>query len=124
MTVDDLMKLDIEFCELVSKKGAEVWANHFLDEGIMITKSGDNIVTEQKIYEVMKPFFEKKGNALTWSPESGGISDDGTLGYTFGKYIRQQMDENGVKNVETGRYTTLWRKLSEGKYKIELDMGN
>lgn len=124
MTVEHLMKLDIDFCDAVSKKGAQAWANHFLDEGIMVTKSGDNIVTEQKIYEVMKPFFEAKGASLTWAPEGGGISEDGTLGYTFGKYLRLTMNESNEKVTETGRYMTLWRRISVDTYKVEIDMGN
>lgn len=124
MTVEHLMNLDIAFCEAVSKKGAQAWGNQFKDDGIMLTKNGDNIITEQKIYEAMKPFFEGKGNSLMWSPEEGGISDDGTLGYTFGKYIRTVNSAEGEKTTETGRYMTVWRKIDANSYKVEVDMGN
>jgi dTDP-glucose pyrophosphorylase len=60
MTVNDLMNLDIEFCEKVSKMGATAWANQFVDEGSMIVKLGDNILGEVAIYELMKLFFQKK----------------------------------------------------------------
>lgn len=124
MTVDGLMKLDMAFCESVNKKGAESWANHFHEEGIMVTKVGDNIVSEEKIFRAMKPFFDVKGNALIWSPEGGGISDDETLGYTYGKYIRTTVDEEEGKRTDTGRYLTVWRQMAPGKYQVEIDMGN
>lgn len=123
MTVDRLIALDIEFCDSVSKLGASGWARHFKDDGIMLTKSGDNIISESSIYEAMKPFFSQSGNQLTWAPEGGGISMAGDLGYTFGKYIRITKTEQG-KQTDTGRYLTIWRKVSENTYKIELDMGN
>lgn len=123
MTVDQLMALDMSFCEEVSKKGAQAWANHFIDDGIMVVKSGDNIVTEASIYEAMKPFFAVKGNTLMWSPEGGSLSDDGTLGYTYGKYIRTVVVE-GKKEQQLGRYMTIWREIKPGTYKIEIDMGN
>lgn len=124
MTVQDLIQLDIDFCEKVSKLGATSWANHFSDDGMMIITTGDPIVSEVKIYEAMKPFFEKKGNTLTWFPENGGLSNEGDLGYTYGKYIRQSIDDQNKKMIETGRYISIWRKQSNGSYKIEVDFGN
>lgn len=124
MTVNDLMNLDILFCEKVSKLGATSWANHFMDDGVMVVKSGDNIIGEVSIYENMKPFFDSKGSSLSWSPENGGISSDGELGYTYGQYMREYKDEKGKKVLETGRYMTIWRRQPNGNYKIEVDMGN
>lgn len=124
MTVQELVKLDIDFCEKVSKLGSTAWANQFSDDGMMIISTGDPIVSEVKIYEAMKPFFEKKGNTLTWFPENGGISKDGDLGYTYGKYIRHYTDEHDKKVTETGRYISIWRRQSNGAYKIEVDFGN
>lgn len=124
MTIQKLMQLDIEFCEAVSKAGAEAWGKHFMQDGIMVTKSGDNIIGEPAVYSAMKPFFQQKGSSLTWSPENGGISDAGDLGYTYGKYIRQVRNEDGEKVISTGRYLTIWRKQANNTYQIELDMGN
>jgi len=124
MTVNDLLSLDIEFCEKVSKLGATAWANQFMNEGVMLIKLGDNILGEAAIYEQMKPFFQQKGASLLWSPEQGGLSEAGDLGYTYGKYIRQYKDDLGKKIVETGRYMTVWRRQPNGYYKIEVDMGN
>lgn len=124
MTVNDLMNLDIAFCENVSKLGATAWANQFMDEGLMVVKLGDNIFGEVAIYESMKPFFAQKGSSLLWSPENGGLSQEADLGYTYGKYIRQYHDDAGKKTIETGRYMTVWRRQPNGHYKIEVDMGN
>lgn len=60
MTVDKLMALDIEFCDTVSKLGATGWARHFKDDGIMLTKEGDNLISESNIYQAMKPFSLSK----------------------------------------------------------------
>jgi ketosteroid isomerase-like protein len=123
MDISILIDLDNAFCEAVSRLGAEEWADHFSGDGIMLTKMGKNIVTSEEIYKVMEPFFEIEGNSLRWFPENGGISDDGTLGYTYGKYVRVLVNESEEK-VEEGRYMTIWRKVDDVNYKIEVDMGN
>lgn len=124
MTIEKLMEVDMEFCETTAKLGASGWARFFGPEGLMLTKTGSNIQGSDSIYKAMKPFFEVKGNSLMWSPEGGGISEVGDLGYTYGKYIRQMKDQEGKVLKETGRYLTIWRRLEDGRYKIELDMGN
>lgn len=123
MTVEYLMELDLLFCEQTSKLGASGWARFFDDEGMMLTKTGDNIIGENSIYNAMKPFFDQKGNSLTWAPESGGISEAGDLGYTYGKYLRKRFVDGDII-TDTGRYLTIWRQIDSKTYKIELDMGN
>lgn len=124
MTVDELIELDRNFCEAVSKLGAKAWGSHFAMNGVMLVKLGENIIGEPKVYANMKSFFEQKGSTINWSPENGGISEAGDLGYTFGQYIRQYRSETGAKVKETGRYMTIWRKQADNSYKIEVDMGN
>jgi len=124
MTIEKLIELDMAFCEATSRLKAQGWADFFLDNGTMLTKDGDNIVGESVIYERMKAFLDKKGSSLLWSPENGGISSAGDLGYTYGKYIRRYVNDVDATITETGRYLTIWRKLAEGKYKVEVDMGN
>ena len=124
MTVDELIELDRAFCEEVSKLGAAAWGKHFALNGAMLVKLGENIVGEPSVYATMKAFFMQKGSTLLWSPENGGISDAGDLGYTYGQYIRHYRDEAGAKVKETGRYMTIWRKQADHSYKVEVNMGN
>lgn len=121
MTVDALMNLDMSYSEQVSKLGATAWANGFADDGAMLMQLGDNIVGESNIYVHMKPFFEQKGASLQWAPEGGGLSEQGDLGYTYGKFIRQYKDSSDKKVLETGRYLSIWRMQKNGRYKIETD---
>ena len=118
-----LMTLDRRFCQQVQERGAVAWAEHFAEDGIMLTKKGENICGREAIYQAMKPFFENKNNSLTWEPETQGLSEDGSLGYTFGKYIRKTLSDSGVPIEETGRYMTVWRKNADA-YVVEVDMGN
>ncbi|PKM51625.1 MAG: hypothetical protein CVV02_04965 [Firmicutes bacterium HGW-Firmicutes-7] len=124
MTVDELMELDRSFCEAVSKLSEKAWGSHYAMNGVMLVKLGENIIGEPNVYAAMKTFFKQKGSTLLWSPENGGISDAGDLGYTYGQYIRHYRNESGMKIKETGRYMTIWRKQTDHAYKIEVQMDN
>lgn len=124
MTIEDLIKLDKAFDVAVSKTGVSSWVNHFEHDGIMLVKSGDNITGQISIKESMKDFFSSYNSSLRWKPESGNLSKEGDLGYTYGTYIRTYQNQQQEITSSTGRYLTIWRRQPDESYLIELDMGN
>jgi hypothetical protein len=55
---------------------------------------------------------------ISWVPDTGGVSADGTLGWTEGHFSR-----NGPGVNATGHYMTVWVKES-GTWKVRADMGS
>jgi len=121
-TKEDLMALDQKFCEQTQKGGSKSWASYFSERGIMV--GGDNIVGPEAIEKTMSGFLDSENNSLVWEPIGGDISDDLTLGYTHGTYIRKTINEEGKEVVATGQYNTIWKKQADGQWKITLDIGN
>lgn len=123
-TPNDLLELDRTFCRAVQVGGAKAWASYFSPTGTMIMKASENAIGREAIFHLMQGFFSKSTNRLTWQPESAQLSEDFTLGYTFGSYVRTTLNEENKEVSETGRYTTIWRLQPNGQYQIELDTGN
>ncbi len=124
MSPNKLMELDQRFCRAVQAGGARAWASYFSSSGTMIVKNGENPIGREAIYHMMCKFFDKPSNRLIWQPESAMLSDDYTVGYTFGRYTRTTLDPENREVVEKGRYTTIWRLQPDGNYQIEVDIGN
>ena len=55
---------------------------------------------------------------ITWEPDTGGVSADGTLGWTEG-----HSSHSGPGVSSTGHYMTVWVK-ENGAWKVRADMGN
>ena len=55
---------------------------------------------------------------LGWTPDTGGVSADGTLGWTEGHFTRTGPDVSA-----TGHYVTVWVK-ENGVWKVRADLGN
>jgi hypothetical protein len=55
---------------------------------------------------------------ITWVPDSGGVSADGTLGWTEG-----HSSHTGPGVSTTGHYMTVWVR-EKGAWKVRADMGN
>jgi len=58
---------------------------------------------------------------LTWAPLKIEVSDDGTLGYTWGRYDAVERGNDGQAKTTTGVYLTIWRRQADGSWKFVYD---
>jgi len=60
---------------------------------------------------------------LTWRPVFADVSSAGDLGYTTGPYeFRNQSPDEQPSSV--GHYVSLWKKQTDGVWRVVLDVGN
>ncbi len=124
MTRKELMDLDRQFDHDTSVGGVEAWASYFAQDGVMIVGKGIDIIGPSAIRNEMESAFSMPGFNLRWEPIDSDLSVDGTLGYTYGKYVRQIKDPEGNVVESTGKYTTIWKLQPNRQWKITLDIGN
>ena len=62
------------------------------------------------------------GNDLAWKTVNVEVSSSGDLGYCTGTYVATMKDAKGVVMNEKGKYTEVWRKQADGKWKAVVDM--
>ena len=64
------------------------------------------------------------GFALQWSATKADVSEAGDLGYTAGAYELTTNDTAGKPVTEKGKYVTVWKKQSNGQWKVTDDIFN
>lgn len=122
--VKTLIQMEKEFCMASAVDGSTGWARFFSEEGRMMTKSGLTIDGPEAIEKAMRPFFALDQIEFVWSPTAAEVSNDETMGYTYGTYERTFIDDKGAKQRETGMYITVWKKQADGSWCIAIDGGN
>lgn len=123
-TCNMLMELDREFAAITQKEGVDGWVKYFAEDGVMAPSKGDIIKGKEAIRKAMSTSFGTNGYSLMWEPEYAEVSEDGSLGYTYGRYLRTSLDEAGNAVSGTGRYNSIWKRQIDGNYRIVLDIGN
>lgn len=121
---EKLMELDLEFAKTTERLGLEGWVGYFDEDGAMIPAQGEVIRGKAAIRQAMSASFSKPGYSLKWAPEYAEVSQDGSLGYTYGSYVRTLANETGEVSEGRGRYTSIWKRQEDGVYRIIMDMGN
>ncbi len=66
---------------------------------------------------------DKPGVSLTWSAMFTDVSDDGTLGYNYGRYEFRSPGPDGKERVRTGFFLTIWKRQPDGLWKYVMDNG-
>jgi len=122
-TPEMLKQLEGEFMKAAADKGSQGYMSYYADNSVEVPNGGPLIVGKVNIAKGMG-FLDDKNNQLLWTPVGADISNSGDLGYTYGNYEFHSKDKDGKPTVEYGKYTSIWKKQSDGSWKVVLDMGN
>jgi ketosteroid isomerase-like protein len=118
-----LLDADAQFARDSAARGVEAWTSWFAENGTMYPPTIAPIEGRQAIREAMDDLYDPrtgKGDfRLEWAPIRAEVSESGELGWTTGtsRAIRAQGERRG-------RYITIWRKQSDGSWKVSADLGN
>ncbi len=120
----DLIRTDIEFYNISQKAGTGRAFIDFADDSAVLMRQ-DRFPAIGKP-EVIKLYTGRENiiTPLKWKPVKAEISNDGTLGYTYGNWEFASKDKRGKEDILYGNYVTIWKKQKDGKWKYVLDGGN
>lgn len=113
---------DIAFAKATAARGVDGWVDYFADSGVQVIP-GRNVIGKAAIHELMAPSLGDTARTLTWAPTSAEVSASGDLGYTIGRWERTGRTKDST-HVSRGSYVTIWRKQTDGAWKVVLDVGN
>jgi len=122
---EDLKKEIIEternFNNLAQTNGIAEAFCKFADEDAIIKREKDTLIKGKenikKYYS--DPSYQKA--QVSWKPDFVEVSEDGTLAYTYGKYIWTIKDSVGITNTFKGVFHTVWKKQNDASWKYVWD---
>jgi ketosteroid isomerase-like protein len=122
-TPEMLKQLEGEFMKAAADKGSQGYMSYYADNAVEVPNGAALIEGKVNIAKGMG-FLDDKNNQLQWTPVGADISLSGDLGYTYGNYEFHAKDKDGKPTIDYGKYTSIWKRQSDGSWKVVLDMGN
>ena len=116
-----LFDLEARFARDVLARGGAGFASWFADDGVALGNGQPPSIGRVAIAKSAN--WDPKVYQLTWTPTDAQIGPSGDMGYTWGHFEGRSKDAAGNPVVTTGRYLTIWRKQSDGSWKVVLDAG-
>ncbi len=118
-----LLTTDREFSDASVKSGAAEAFNRYLTEdALQLPHRQAAIFGRENIYQGMRP---NQGHySLSWEPQAAHVAESGELGYTWGTYRLDVRRAAGGDTTRYGKYLNIWKRQSDGSWKVAIDMGN
>lgn len=115
-------KGNAQWSEAWEKADASLLSRLFAEDGILLGRNGRFFKGPQQIFERQKVVMEGAGKGVKSTVTTVNVWLDGDTAYETGKYS-YNYEEKGKPVTEEGRYVTVWKRQSDGSWKIMMDMG-
>ncbi len=116
-----LYDLEARFAKDVLEKGGAGFAEWFAEDGVALGNGAMPLIGRVAIAKSAN--WSPRAYQLTWTPTDAVMGPSGDMGYTWGHFEGHSKDANGNPVTTTGRYMTIWRKGTDGAWKVILDGG-
>jgi ketosteroid isomerase-like protein len=117
--VMQLMQLDAQFARETLAGGGKAFSTWFADDALTLNNAKAPVYGKTRISAGAS--WDPKLYQLVWTPAGGQMGPSGDMGFTWGHYDGHAKDRNGNDVVTGGRYITVWKRLPDGTWKVELD---
>ena len=115
-------KGNAQWVEAWDKADASLIAALFAEDGVLLGRNGKFFKGSQQVVERMKPVLESAGKGVKATVTTVDLWLDGDNAYETGKYSYTSL-EKGQPVTDEGHYVTIWKRQSDGSWKIIMDMG-
>jgi ketosteroid isomerase-like protein len=118
----EVAAMEDAFCAMAKEKGLRAAFSHFAAPDVaFIDTDPRKFRGPAAVLERIGP--DQPGVSLTWSAMFTDVSDDGTLGYNYGRYEYRGPGADGKEHVGTGYFLTIWKRQPDGSWKYVMDNG-
>jgi ketosteroid isomerase-like protein len=118
-----LRQTELDFAQAFADRNVAKFAS-FLSEDARFTGGGKVTQGKAAILDQWSKMMQNPNLTLTWAPDMVETSAGGDLGYTSGTYEATVKRPDGTTASERGRFASVWRRHTDGRYRIVFDIGS
>jgi len=119
--IAEIRDTETRFEAMAGEKGMAEAFSFFADTGATIKRQNDSLIHGK---EGIRKFYSAdfyKTASVKWAPDFVDVSADGTMGYTYGKYVWTSKDTAGKPIEYRGIFHTVWKKQKDGEWRYVWD---
>ncbi|HEY4299594.1 MAG TPA: DUF4440 domain-containing protein [Candidatus Didemnitutus sp.] len=118
----ELVGMEDAFCAMAKNEGLLAAFTHFAAPDVSFL---DVDPRKWRGYEAVRQRMgpDQPGVSVTWSAHFTDVSDDGSLGYNYGRYEWRSPGADGKESVHGGWFLTIWKRQPDGQWRYVMDNG-
>ena len=114
-----LLKTEAEFSNASSSQGIEKAFHSYLADDVRLFRENSFPAVGKRA--ALAALATNRG-ILTWRPAMAGLARSGDLGYTYGAYDLKASGSD--QKPEHGNYVRVWKRQTNGRWKVFIDILN
>ena len=122
--LQSLLATDREWAKVAGGKNADSVLAYWTEDARVVMPGAPILAGKPAIRGMVEGSMKTPGFHITWTPDSGVVSRSGDLGYTYGTNEFTAPDSTGKLVTTRGRYLTVWRKDSDGRWRCVEDIAS
>ncbi len=115
---------EADFAKAAAAKDLEKALSFYAEDAVLLDQNAPIATGKTAIRASWTKLLAMPDMSLTWAADNVGVARSGDLAYDYGAYRMSYTGPAGSKVEDRGKYTTVWRKLADGSWKVVLDMAN
>jgi ketosteroid isomerase-like protein len=121
VTPGQILLLDLEgkFAAATAEGGGKAFAQWFAEDAVTLSDGKPAVFGRGAI--ARDATWSPKEYTLTWTAQGAQMGPSNDMGFTWGHYEGKSTGVDGKPVVSTGRYITIWKKQSNGEWKVAMD---
>jgi uncharacterized protein (TIGR02246 family) len=119
-----IRELEDKARKAVEAKDLDRYVSFYADDAVLLWPGAPMVTGRAAIREFMRVFLSMPDFSLSFETTQVEVSLTGDFAYTCGTNKVTLVGPSGRKMKDRGKYLTVYRKQSDGTWKVAADMGN
>ena len=115
---------DAQWAAAATARDVEKLMSFYADDAVVLPAHAAIATTKDAIRKIFQNMLATPGINLTWKPTKVDVAGSSDLAYSFSAYRLTAPDDGGKEFTDHGKYVAIWKKQSDGTWKVITDIWN
>jgi ketosteroid isomerase-like protein len=120
---ETIRNLDVEWSKTAATRDVDATVAYYSDDAT-VSPPNEALATTKAAIRAGWAELLTPGNDISWQPSKVDVASSGDMAYSMGSYTLTMKDAEGKPVTDHGKYTEVWKKQADGKWKTVADMWN
>ena len=119
-----LGELDKAWSDAAAAKDVDKVVSYYAGNALVLPSNAAAATTKEAIRAIWKDMLTTPGTKISWKPFKIETAQSGELAYITGTYQMTMNDAKGKPAKENGKYVEIFKKQTDGSWKVIVDIWN
>src|SRR5579859_5653356 len=110
--------VDAQWSRAAAAKDVESIVSYYAEDAALMTPNAPILTGKEAIRGFWKSMLANPGFSVGWKATKSEVARSGDLAYLIGAYELTVNDPGGKAVNDRGKYSEVWRKQADGKWKV------